>query len=213
MEFFADGSIGLLHVDGNHSAEVSMRYVGQWGPKVAPGGYLVMDDIDWASQAGTVALIEASYEPVRKEASWAIYRKAPVAAVPVLRAAGGAPSAGGERQAQHRPDQAQDRQQHDKHDDRRDKRRRHVRLDRQAADLAFVERLQRRGEDSADVIEVRLKNAAVEVAQASQFDFVIINELFERALFDLKAVVHAQRLKYPAQRRARADVFDALHLT
>jgi guanylate kinase len=37
--------------------------------------------------------------------------------------------------------------------------------------------------------------------------------LFERALFDLKAVVHAQRLKYPAQRRARADVFEALHLT
>ena len=44
-------------------------------------------------------------------------------------------------------------------------------------------------------------------------DYVIINELFERALFDLKAVVHAQRLKYPAQRRARADVFTALHLT
>ena len=84
---FADGEIGILHVDGNHSAEVSRRYVEQWGPKIAAGGYLVMDDIDWASQAGTVALIEASYEPVRKEASWAIYRKAPVAAAPVLRAA------------------------------------------------------------------------------------------------------------------------------
>ncbi|MEY4364121.1 MAG: hypothetical protein RLZZ24_1473 [Pseudomonadota bacterium] len=74
-------------------------------------------------------------------------------------------------------------------------------------------RLHNRGEDQADVIALRLKNAAQEMAQVNQFDFVIINELFERALFDLKAVVHAQRLKYPAQRRARADVFDALHLT
>ena len=74
-------------------------------------------------------------------------------------------------------------------------------------------RLERRGEDSPDVIEVRLKNAADEMAQVSKFDFVIINELFDRALFDLKAVVHAQRLKYAAQRRARADTFQSLNIT
>ena len=74
-------------------------------------------------------------------------------------------------------------------------------------------RLERRGEDSAEVIEMRLKNAAVEMAQVAKFDFVIINELFERALFDLKAVVHAQRLKYAAQRRARADTFQSLNIT
>ncbi len=71
-------------------------------------------------------------------------------------------------------------------------------------------RLERRGEDSAEVIEMRLKNAATEVAQVSKFDFVIINELFDRALFDLKAIVHAQRLKFSAQRRARAETFEAL---
>ena len=74
-------------------------------------------------------------------------------------------------------------------------------------------RLERRGEDAPDVIEVRLKNAAEEMAQAKEFDYVIINELFERALFDLKAVVHAQRLKYAAQSRARADIFQALNIT
>ena len=73
-------------------------------------------------------------------------------------------------------------------------------------------RLERRGEDAPDVIELRLKNAAEEMAQAKEFDFVIINELFERALFDLKAIVHAQRLKFSAQRRARADTFKALHI-
>jgi guanylate kinase len=73
-------------------------------------------------------------------------------------------------------------------------------------------RLERRGEDSATVIEVRLQNAAVEMAQASQFDFVIINEVFDRAVFDMKSIVHAQRLKYLAQRRARPDTFNALHI-
>ncbi len=73
-------------------------------------------------------------------------------------------------------------------------------------------RLERRGEDSADVIAMRLQNAAGEMARADEFDFVILNELFERALFDLKAIVHAQRLRYPAQRRARADTFAALHI-
>jgi guanylate kinase len=74
-------------------------------------------------------------------------------------------------------------------------------------------RLQRRGEDSSETIELRLANAAQEMAQCKEFDFVIINELFERALFDLKAIVHAQRLKFPAQRRARADTFKALNIT
>ncbi len=73
-------------------------------------------------------------------------------------------------------------------------------------------RLERRGEDTPDVIELRLKNAAEEMAQAREFDFVIINELFERALFDLKAIVHAQRLKFSAQRRSRADTFKALNI-
>ncbi|MCM3565103.1 MAG: guanylate kinase [Hydrogenophaga sp.] len=74
-------------------------------------------------------------------------------------------------------------------------------------------RLERRAEDSAEVIEVRLQNAATEMAHAKDFDFVIINELFERALFDLKAIVHAQRLKYAAQRNARGDTFRALNIS
>lgn len=73
-------------------------------------------------------------------------------------------------------------------------------------------RLEKRGEDSPEVIDLRLKNAAIEMAQADKFDFVIINELFDRALSDLQSVVRAQRLKYPAQRRARAATFEALHL-
>jgi guanylate kinase len=74
------------------------------------------------------------------------------------------------------------------------------------------QRLQRRGEDPPDVIAQRMVNARVEVAQARHFDFVIINALFETALFDLKTVVHSQRLKYAAQRRNKSQVFAALDL-
>jgi len=73
-------------------------------------------------------------------------------------------------------------------------------------------RLERRNEDSAETIELRLQNAAQEMEHAKAFDFVIINELFERALFDLKAIVHAQRLRYVAQRISRADTFSALRI-
>jgi guanylate kinase len=73
-------------------------------------------------------------------------------------------------------------------------------------------RLERRGEDTPEIIELRLQNAAIEMAQAPKFDFVIINEVFDRALFDLKAVVHAQRLKYHVQRRTRPDTFQALKM-
>jgi len=74
------------------------------------------------------------------------------------------------------------------------------------------QRLRRRGEDGPEVIATRLENARVEVAQARHFDYVIVNSLFETALFDLKAVVHSQRLKFAAQRRARSQVFTALGL-
>jgi guanylate kinase len=73
-------------------------------------------------------------------------------------------------------------------------------------------RLERRGEDHPEVISKRMVNARAEVAQARHFDYVIINSLFEAALFDLKTVVHSQRLKYAAQRRAKSVVFQALDL-
>ena len=74
------------------------------------------------------------------------------------------------------------------------------------------QRLTRRGEDGPEVIEKRMQNARAEVDQAQHFDFVIINGLFETALFDLKTVVHSQRLRYAAQLRNKSQVFAALNL-
>jgi guanylate kinase len=73
-------------------------------------------------------------------------------------------------------------------------------------------RIVRRGEDAPAKVEVRMRNAADEIAHARDFDYVIINELFDTALFDLKAIVHAQRLRYSAQLRSRAPVFKTLNI-
>jgi len=77
----------------------------------------------------------------------------------------------------------------------------------------LAQRLNRRGEDPPEMIAQRLTNARHEVAQARHFDFVIINALFEIAVFDLKTVVHSQRLKYAAQLRSKPAVFKALDLS
>jgi guanylate kinase len=74
------------------------------------------------------------------------------------------------------------------------------------------QRLNRRGEDQPEVIATRMANARIEVSKAREFDFVIINALFETALFDLKAIVHSQRLKYTALQRSKPAVFAALDL-
>jgi len=74
------------------------------------------------------------------------------------------------------------------------------------------QRLNRRGEDHPEVIATRMANARIEVSQARHFDFVIINASFETALFDLKAIVHSQRLKYAALQRSKPAVFAALGL-
>ena len=74
------------------------------------------------------------------------------------------------------------------------------------------QRLMRRGDTEPEVIERRMSAARNEVAQAKHFDFVVVNALFETALFDLKTVVHSQRLKYAAQLRNKSQVFTALGL-
>lgn len=76
----------------------------------------------------------------------------------------------------------------------------------------LAQRLTRRGEDHPDVIAQRLVNARHEVAQARYFDFVIINALFETAVFDLKTIVHSQRLRYAVLSKNKPAVFQALNL-
>lgn len=64
---------------------------------------------------------------------------------------------------------------------------------------ALAERLNKRGTDSAEVIQKRLKGAGAEIEHATDFEFVIINDDFETALNELSAVVTAARLTCACQ--------------
>jgi guanylate kinase len=56
-------------------------------------------------------------------------------------------------------------------------------------------RLKARGLDGEDAIRKRLINAAKEIAQASEFQYVIVNDDLDRASFELESVVRASRLR------------------
>ncbi|QZD33172.1 Guanylate kinase [Acinetobacter lwoffii] len=56
------------------------------------------------------------------------------------------------------------------------------------------ERLSNRGTDAVDVIEHRLSCAVEDMQQYSKFDYIIINDDFNKALHDLEAVIIANRL-------------------
>ena len=46
------------------------------------------------------------------------------------------------------------------------------------------QRLNRRGDTEPEVIATRMANARIEVAQAQNFDFVVVNAVFDTAVFD-----------------------------
>lgn len=71
----------------------------------------------------------------------------------------------------------------------------------------LTRRLTGRGSDSADVIARRLAAAEAEMRHAGEFDYVIINDILEQALDDMRAVVRASRLTLAAQRARHAGLF------
>lgn len=64
---------------------------------------------------------------------------------------------------------------------------------------ALAERLHKRGQDPAHVIDRRLLAAGSEIAHAPEFDYLVINEDFSLALDQLTAIVTATRLRYASQ--------------
>ncbi len=49
VSWFADESIDILHIDGNHATEAVLKDVRLFLPKVKRGGYIWFDDADWPS--------------------------------------------------------------------------------------------------------------------------------------------------------------------
>lgn len=68
---------------------------------------------------------------------------------------------------------------------------------------ALQERLDNRGQDSAEIIAGRMAQAVSEMSHYDEYDYVIINDRFEVALNELRSVIIAQRqlLKNQQQRQ------------
>jgi guanylate kinase len=77
--------------------------------------------------------------------------------------------------------------------------------------LADLEaRLRDRAQDGDQVIRQRLAAAPGEIAHFDEFDYVIINDDFDRAALDLASIIRAERLKLSRQRLRRPEFFDSL---
>jgi guanylate kinase len=76
----------------------------------------------------------------------------------------------------------------------------------------LARRLRARAQDSENVIQRRIDAAQAELAQAEQFEYVIINQDFGTALEHLRAVVRAARLRYSRQLARNPAVFSQLRL-
>ena len=77
---------------------------------------------------------------------------------------------------------------------------------------SLKERLEKRGQDAPEVIARRLEAAREEMRHCGEFDYVIMNQDFARAVDDLSVIVRAARLAASRQQvRHAALLADLLH--
>lgn len=60
--------------------------------------------------------------------------------------------------------------------------------------VILEQRLRSRGQDSDDVIARRTHEAVIEMSHHAEFDYLVVNDDFNTALDDLKAIIRARRL-------------------
>lgn len=71
-------------------------------------------------------------------------------------------------------------------------------------------RLRGRGQDSDEVIVRRLSEAVTEMSHYAEYDYVVINDDFDTALADLRAIVRARRQRMEVQRIRQAKTIKGL---
>lgn len=69
---------------------------------------------------------------------------------------------------------------------------------------ALQTRMRNRGQDSEETIARRLAAAREEMSHYDEFDYVIVNEHFDAAAAELRAIFVAHRLRLPVQARRHA---------
>ena len=75
---------------------------------------------------------------------------------------------------------------------------------------ALSERLRRRGEDNDEAIGKRTAEAVIEMSHHDEYDYLIVNDRFDDAVADLRAIIRAERLRASRQARRRAQLLHDL---
>ena len=75
---------------------------------------------------------------------------------------------------------------------------------------ALRERLTNRDQDNSNVIEQRLAEAQSEISHYSEADYLIINDDFEQALIELKAIICSMRTATAAQQKKHTQLLQNL---
>ena len=75
---------------------------------------------------------------------------------------------------------------------------------------ALEQRMRKRGQDSEDVIARRMAAAREEMSHYAEFDYVIVNEVFETAVEEMCAIFRASRLRLPQQQQQHEALIAAL---
>ena len=78
------------------------------------------------------------------------------------------------------------------------------------SNAALEDRLKKRGQDEPNVITRRILAAGGEIAHASEFEYVIINQEFALALSELNAIVKATRCRFAQQASRNTALFAQL---
>ena len=74
----------------------------------------------------------------------------------------------------------------------------------------LANRLSGRGQDSQEIIDRRMRDAQSEMSHYGEFDYLIVNNDFDNALQELRAVVVARRHRLEAQQIRHQDTLNAL---
>ena len=75
---------------------------------------------------------------------------------------------------------------------------------------ALEQRMRARGQDTEAVIAQRLAAAREEMSHYAEFDYVIVNEVFETAVAEMCAIFTASRLRRGEQQRRHAALIEHL---
>ena len=72
------------------------------------------------------------------------------------------------------------------------------------------QRLRARGTDDESVIERRMRDADREMSHYHDAEYLVINDRFEQALFDLQAIIHTQGLTLARQKLKNQALIDSI---